>query len=93
MWILISTKSTRLGISLLPLFFLFFCYIYTLSYEKKKGVYDMITIEIQSLIIGMICAYAVSCVVKVWKEKYEHARETKTDTKKAKSNDGKVAEQ
>ena len=53
----------------------------------------MITIEIQSLIIGMICAYAVSCVVKVWKEKYEHAKETKTDTKKAKLNDGKVAEQ
>ena len=53
----------------------------------------MITIEIQSLIIGMICAYAVSCVVKVWKEKYEHARETKTDTKKAKSNDEKIAEQ
>lgn len=53
----------------------------------------MITIEIQSLIIGMICAYAVSCVAKVWKEKYEHTRKTKTDTKKAKSNDGKVAEQ
>ena len=53
----------------------------------------MITIEIQSLIVGMICAYAVSCVVKVWKEKYDHVRETKTDTKKAKSNDGKVAEQ
>ena len=53
----------------------------------------MVTIEIQSLIIGMICAYAISCVVKVWKEKYEHARETKTDTKKAKSNDGKVVEQ
>ena len=53
----------------------------------------MITIEIQSLIIGMICAYVVSCVVKVWKEKYEHAKETKTDTKKAKSNDGKVVGQ
>ena len=53
----------------------------------------MITIEIQSLIVGMICAYAVSCMVKVWKEKYEHARETKTDTKKAKSNDEKVVEQ
>ena len=67
----------------------------------------MITIEIQSLIIGMICAYAVSCVVKVWKGKYEKtvyglsakkrgvhkSEETKTDTKKAKSNDGKVVEQ
>ena len=53
----------------------------------------MVTIEIQSLIIGMICAYAVSCVVKVWKEKYEHTKETKTDTKKAKLNDGKIVEQ
>ena len=67
----------------------------------------MITIEIQSLIIGMICAYAVSCMVKVWKGNYEKtvyglsekkwdihkSEETKTDTKKAKSSDGKVAEQ
>ena len=53
----------------------------------------MITIEIQSLIIGMILAYAVSCVVEIWKEKYEHAKETKIDTKKAKSNtDEKVVE-
>ena len=53
----------------------------------------MITIEIQSLIIGMILAYAVSCVVEIWKEKYERAKETKTDTKKAKSNDERVVEQ
>ena len=61
--------------------------------RKRKECIDMITIEIQSLIVGMICAYAVSRVVKVWNEKYDHVRETKTDTKKAKSNDGKVAEQ
>ena len=73
---------------------LFFFAIFTpYLMRKRKECIDMITIEIQSLIIGMICAYAVSCVVKVWKEKYEHAKETKTDTKKAKSNDGKVVEQ
>lgn len=53
----------------------------------------MITIDTQSLFIGMICAYAISCMVQVWKEKYVHTKETKNDTKKTKATDEKIVQQ
>lgn len=53
----------------------------------------MITIDTQSLFIGMVCTYAISCMVQVWKEKYEHTKETKTDMKKTKTNDEKIVQQ
>lgn len=44
----------------------------------------MIYIEMNSLIIGMVVAYCVSCVVKVWVDKFHRAKEARLDTQEVK---------